>query len=89
MHPLHDYLAKQLADKLTKRRVVIWYDPRREFAPFIAEVRGGPRPRGEAVKVRPMSEDFAEAARLTRSSARRCADRLNESRACRRARVYV
>jgi hypothetical protein len=25
MHPLHDYVAKQLADKLKDRRVVVWY----------------------------------------------------------------
>ena len=34
MHPLHDYFAKQLADKLTRRGVVVWYDPRREFTPL-------------------------------------------------------
>lgn len=43
MHPLHDYVAKQLADKLKDRRVVVWYDERREFQPFVDEVRGGPR----------------------------------------------
>jgi len=26
MHPLHDYVAKQLADKLKDRRIVVWYD---------------------------------------------------------------
>lgn len=40
MHPLHDYVSRQLADKLKARRVVVWYDPRREFEPFIAELRG-------------------------------------------------
>lgn len=43
MHPLHDYFAKQLADKLTRRGVVVWYDPRREFTPFFDELRGSPR----------------------------------------------
>lgn len=43
MHPLHDYVAKQLADKLKDRRVVVWYDERGEFQPFVDEVRGGPR----------------------------------------------
>lgn len=42
MHPLHDYVAKQLADKLRDRRVVVWYDERAEFRPFVDEVRGGP-----------------------------------------------
>lgn len=43
MHPLHDYVAKQLAEKLKSKKLVVWYDERGEFAPFIAEVRGGPR----------------------------------------------
>jgi hypothetical protein len=51
MHPLHDYIAKQLADKLKARKIVVWYDVRREFAPFIAEVRGGARTGHEAVPV--------------------------------------
>lgn len=40
MHPLHDYIAKQLAEKLKASRVVVWYDVRSEFAPFVAELRG-------------------------------------------------
>ena len=43
MHPLHDYVAKQLAEKLKSKKLVVWYDARGEFAPFIAEVRGGAR----------------------------------------------
>jgi hypothetical protein len=43
MHPLHDYVARQLAEKLKSRRVVVWYDERAEFQPFIDEVRGGTR----------------------------------------------
>ena len=38
MHPLHDYIADLLAEDLKK--IVVWYDPRRDFTPFIAEVRG-------------------------------------------------
>ena len=26
MHPLHDYIVKQLAEKLKARKVVVWYD---------------------------------------------------------------
>jgi hypothetical protein len=48
MHPLHDHIARQLAERLKARRVVVWYDPRCEFAPFIEELRGGPVPRGTA-----------------------------------------
>ena len=49
MHPLHDYVVKQLADKLKDRRVVVWYDERGEFRPFVDEVRGGPRSTSEPV----------------------------------------
>jgi hypothetical protein len=51
MHPLHDYVAKQLAAKIKARRVVVWYDTRAEFAPFVAEVRGGLRTSSEPVLV--------------------------------------
>jgi hypothetical protein len=51
MHPLHDYVAKQLADKIKSRRVVVWYDERGEFQPFVDEVRGGPRAVSEPVPV--------------------------------------
>jgi hypothetical protein len=62
MHPLHDYVAKQLASHLTARGVVVWFDPRREFAPFIDELRGGPRARGAltAVTVGPIAAQLAE-----------------------------
>ena len=51
MHTLHDYVAKQLADKIKSRRVVVWYDERGEFQPFVDEVRGGPRTVSEPVPV--------------------------------------
>ena len=51
MHPLHDYVIKQLAEKLKTRKVIIWYDVRREFVPFIAEVRGSARMSNEAIPV--------------------------------------
>ena len=51
MHPLHDYVAKQLADKLKSRRVVVWYDERGELQSFVDEVRGGPRAVSEPVPV--------------------------------------
>ena len=41
-HPFHEYLAAQVADHLAQRRVVVWYDPRGEFTPFINELRGQP-----------------------------------------------
>jgi hypothetical protein len=40
MHPLHDYVAKQLASHLKEKGIVVWYDVRREFSPFIIELRG-------------------------------------------------
>jgi hypothetical protein len=51
MSPLHDYVVKQLAEKLKARKVVVWYDSRREFSPFIAEMRGGALTSNEAVSV--------------------------------------
>ena len=42
MHPLHDYIAGQLAEKVKARRIVVWYDLKAEFAPFVAELRGVP-----------------------------------------------
>jgi hypothetical protein len=51
MHPLHDYVARQLADKVKDRRVVVWYDERGEFQPFVDEVRGGPRSASKLIAV--------------------------------------
>ncbi len=49
MHPLHDYVAKQLAERLKSKKLVVWYDARREFELFIGELRGGPRTTSEPV----------------------------------------
>jgi len=51
MHPLHDYLAASLSDKLKARRVVVWYDVRREFVPFVEELRGAPNCPGKLATV--------------------------------------
>jgi hypothetical protein len=51
MHPLHDYIAKQLAEKLKGKKIVVWYDARSEFAPFVAELRGGANASSTAVSV--------------------------------------
>jgi hypothetical protein len=51
MHPLYEYIAKQLAEKLKSRKVLVWYDPRGEFQPFVAELRGGPSMGPELVSV--------------------------------------
>lgn len=51
MHPLHEYISKQLAEKLKARKLVVWYDPRREFSPFVAEIRGSAQISDEAVSV--------------------------------------
>ncbi len=50
-HPLHDYIATKLAEKLKSRKIVVWYDPRTDFTPFIAELRGGPRTSREPIPV--------------------------------------
>jgi hypothetical protein len=39
-HLLHSHIAEQLADRINRRRVVVWYDPRGEFAQFVAELNG-------------------------------------------------
>lgn len=51
MHPLHEYIAKQLAERLKIRKIVVWYDIRQEFKPFIAELRGCARTSSEAMPV--------------------------------------
>jgi len=51
MNPLHDYISKQLAEKLKVRKIVVWYDPRQEFLSYVREVRGGVRIGHEAVPV--------------------------------------
>ncbi|MGB7219895.1 MAG: PglZ domain-containing protein [Vicinamibacterales bacterium] len=51
MHPLHDYVAKQLAEKLKAKKLVVWYDTRREFDSFVGEVRGGAKAGSGAVPV--------------------------------------
>ena len=38
MHALHEYLCRQAEALLRRRSVVVFYDPRREFAPFFAEL---------------------------------------------------
>src|SRR5258708_2643217 len=38
MHPLHDYIAGQIGDRLKARRVVVMYDKREELRPFFKEL---------------------------------------------------
>ncbi len=40
MNPFPAYLHEQLEEKLKERRVVVWYDPNREFAPFVEALAG-------------------------------------------------
>ena len=40
MHLLHTYIADQLAERINRRQIVVWYDPRGEFAQFVAELEG-------------------------------------------------
>ena len=41
MHPLHDYIARQISDQLKDRRIVVMYDPRKELPTFFEEACGG------------------------------------------------
>ncbi len=38
MHPLHDYIAGQIEDKIKDRHVVVMYDERQEYVPFFDEI---------------------------------------------------
>lgn len=38
MNAFHDHLAAQLDKKLRERRIVVWYDPRAEFADFVDDL---------------------------------------------------
>jgi hypothetical protein len=38
MHPLHNYIAGQISDRLKARRVVVMYDKREELRPFFKEL---------------------------------------------------
>ncbi len=51
MHPLHDYLARQLADKLAKRKIVVWYDHNAEFEPFITELKNAAVEKGGLLSI--------------------------------------
>ena len=33
--PFHDYITDQLAERLARRRVVVWYDTRSEFTRYV------------------------------------------------------
>jgi hypothetical protein len=51
MHPLHEYIAKQLSERLKTKRVVVWYDVRGEFRPFMEELRGRGATEGAIVPI--------------------------------------
>ncbi len=44
MNDLFEHLSASIAERLKKRRVVIWYDVRREFSPYVGELVGGDVP---------------------------------------------
>lgn len=41
MHPLHDYIAGQIGEKIRNRHIVVMYDERKEFVPFFDEMVEG------------------------------------------------
>ncbi|WP_213670189.1 PglZ domain-containing protein [Roseococcus pinisoli] len=43
-HPLHAYIAGQIAGYLKDRRIVVIYDPREELRPFFSELSGNAPP---------------------------------------------
>lgn len=40
-HLLGNYISQKLASHLRDRRVVVWFDPRGEFVPYVRELAGG------------------------------------------------
>src|SRR5688572_10454580 len=38
MNALRAFMEQQVAQRLKAKKVVVWYDPRREFAPFFDEL---------------------------------------------------
>lgn len=60
MHPLHDYIAKQVAERLKARQVVVWYDPRGEFRSFIAELAAGGGERVRPVRLGEFEASLAD-----------------------------
>ncbi len=54
MGVLADYMAERLADRLARQRVVVWYDPARDWLPLIEVILGRRAlpPRAAAVPVR-------------------------------------
>ena len=46
MNAFQEYVSQQLVDHLKKRRVVVWYDPRGEFRPYVRELRDGANAEG-------------------------------------------
>ena len=51
MHPLHHYIAGQIAERLKDRRVVVMYDKREELRPFFNEIAGGASTAGALMTV--------------------------------------
>ncbi len=41
MHPIHEYIARQIGSRITARKVVVIYDQRCELTPFFDEVAQG------------------------------------------------
>ena len=50
MNPFHEYLCGKLEEKLAKRRVVLFYDPRSAFAPFFDRELPQTRPRRDGLE---------------------------------------
>ena len=51
MNPLHEYISKQLAERLKSRKIVVWYDGRSEFVPFVAELHDERKSENAVVQV--------------------------------------
>ena len=51
VHPLHDYIAGRIAEKVRERHVVVMYDPAEELRGFFAEAASGADAKGQLVPI--------------------------------------
>src|SRR5690242_13894621 len=51
MHPLHDYISGQIAERLKESRIVVMYDKREELRPFFSELSANAASGGETISI--------------------------------------
>ena len=79
VNELHEYLCQQLGEKLDERRVVVFYDPRSEFAPFFDRELHERRRRPRRAVRRVSSASGRRSSRATTGRSSRCAPQSSRS----------